>query len=125
MGSHPLNLTIRFLLELAALIAFGFWGWQQGGAIERWLAYFLALGLPIAAAAIWGVFNVVNDPSRSGKAPIVVPGFIRLIIELAFFTLAIWAQHSLGYPTVSLVFGSVVVIHYLVSYDRIMWLIRQ
>ena len=29
MGSHPINLTIRFLLELSALAAIGIWGWNQ------------------------------------------------------------------------------------------------
>ena len=28
MGSHPLNLALRFLLELVAIGAVGFWGWR-------------------------------------------------------------------------------------------------
>lgn len=35
MGSHPLNLTIRFLLEVAALLAPGIWGWQQRDSWPR------------------------------------------------------------------------------------------
>jgi hypothetical protein len=30
MGSHPLNLAVRFALELSALAALGVWGWRQG-----------------------------------------------------------------------------------------------
>lgn len=122
MGSHPVNLVIRFLLEIAALLALGIWGWRQG---EYWWRYILAFGVPILAALIWGVFAVPNDPSRSGSAPIAVPGFLRLMIELSIFTLAIWAIYDLNYYRISLVLGLIVVIHYILSYDRILWLLRQ
>lgn len=79
MGSHPVNLAPRFLLELAALLALGIWEWQQS---ESWLRFVLVLAVPIIAAAIWGTLNVPHDPSRSGAAPVVVPGVLRLDIEL-------------------------------------------
>jgi hypothetical protein len=119
----PVNLAIRFLLELAALIILGLWGWRFSN--NMWLQYAMAISTPGAAAAIWGIFNVPNDPSRSGNAPIVVPGFIRFIIELLFFAVATWALHDLGYMKLSLTYGVVVVVHYLVSYDRIMWLLKH
>ena len=125
MGSHPLNLAIRFLLELTALVALGIWGWQQGHNGYAWLGYVLAMGLPIMAAAIWGIFNVPDDPSRSGKAPVIVAGTLRLLIELTFFSFACWALYDLGYTTFCMVLGGVVVVHYLVSYDRIFWLMKQ
>jgi len=123
MGSNPLNLAIRFLLEVAALITFGIWGWYTGN--PGWLPYAMAIGIPTIAAVIWGIFNVPDDPSRSGNAPVVVPGVIRLIIELAFFALATWALYDLGYSRMSIVFGVVAVLHYLVSYDRIIWLLKR
>jgi hypothetical protein len=122
MGSNPINLAIRFLLELTALIVIGIWGWNQS---EGWLQYILAFGLPIIMATIWGTFAVPNDPSRSGNAPIVVPGIIRLVVELAFFSIATWVLYDLGYIRLSWVFGIIVVIHYLVSYDRIIWLFKH
>ena len=93
MGSNPINLAFRFILELAALIIFGLWGWNLGTGILR---YVLTLGIPILAAAAWGTFAVLDDPSRSGKAPVPVPGIIRLLLELAFFALATWALFDLG-----------------------------
>ena len=123
MGSHPLNLILRFLLELAALATLGIWGWQYGDG--SWLGYMLAAGLPIIAAVVWGVFNVPNDPSRSGKAPVVVPGIVRLIIELLLFALATWALYDLSYVLLSWVLAGVVMLHYLISYNRIIWLIKQ
>jgi hypothetical protein len=122
MGSHPINLAIRFLLELSALLAMGVWGWRQG---EGWFRFLLALGVPIIAAIVWGTFAVPNDPSRSGAAPIAIPGILRLAIELAFFIFAIWALYDLGFTGLSWILGIIVALHYIVSYDRILWLIKQ
>ena len=122
MGSHPINLAIRFLLELIALLAIGFWGWNQS---EGWLQYILAFGLPIILASIWGTFAVPNDPSRSGKAPVPIPGILRLAIELIFFSIATWTLYELGYSNLALLFGAIALIHYFISYDRIIWLIKQ
>lgn len=122
MGSHPINLTIRFLLELTALAAIGGWGWKLS---DGWFRFVLALGVPIIVATIWGTFAVPNDPSRSGAAPIVVSGIVRLAIELAVFAFATWTLHDLGFTRLSWILGVLVVIHYIISYDRIMWLIIQ
>ena len=122
MGSHPINLAVRFLLEMSGLISVGIWGWKQG---EGWLRFVLAIGIPTVLAAIWGTFAVPDDPSRSGSAPIVTLGIIRLIIEIGFFVCAIWSLYELGFIKVSFAFGIVVALHYLLSYDRIRWLISQ
>ena len=120
MGSHPINLAIRFILELTALVALGIWGWKQS---DGWLRFALSFGIPIIAAAIWGIFAVPNDPSRSGEAPIVISGILRLAIELAFFSIAAWTMHHMGYTRLSCIFGIIIVVHYISSYDRIIWLI--
>ena len=122
MGSHPINLIIRFLLEIIALITFGIWGWKES---DGWFRFVLAIGIPIILAAIWGTFAVPDDPSRSGAAPIATPGVIRLAIELEFFALATWSLHDIGWIKISLAFGIIVVLHYVVSYDRIIWLMSH
>lgn len=120
MSSHPLNLTVRFLLELSALFVLGMWGWQLR---EDGLRFVLAIGIPLLLAVLWGVFAVPNDPSRSGKAPVPVPGWLRLLLELAFFGLAVGALADLGYSIAAWLLGLLVFVHYLVSYDRIRWLL--
>ncbi len=122
MGSHPINLTIRFLIEVSTLLAVGVWGWRQS---EGWFRFVLALGIPIIFAAMWGTFAVPNDPSRSGEAPVPVSGKVRLILELVFFAIGTWTLYQMGNPPLSLIFGTIVVVHYLVSYDRVNWLIQQ
>ena len=122
MGSHPINLAIRFILELTALASTGIWGWKQS---DGWLRFALAIGIPIVFAAIWGTFAVPNDPSRSGNAPIAIPGFVRLALELGIFAFATWAFYDTGYAKISLALGIITIIHYIISYDRIQWLISR
>lgn len=122
MGSHPINLIFRFLLEIVALFAFGFWGWTLS---HGWSKLVLALGIPIILAVVWGVFAVPGDPSRSGLAPVAIPGFLRVILELAFFSFAYWCIKEIGYGKLSLLFGILVLLHYILSLDRLKWLFSQ
>ena len=48
------NLGLRFLLELAALAAVGWWGWHIGGSTLGRLV--LAIVLPLGVALVWGAF---------------------------------------------------------------------
>lgn len=122
MEFKAINLAARFILEMSGLIILGIWGWNVG---EGLLKPVLALGVPIVAATFWGVFAVLDDPSRSGKAPVVVPGLVRLVLELSFFSSVVLALLELGYSIFGWVFGMIVVVHYLASYERIAWLLRQ
>lgn len=122
MGSNPINLAVRFLLEIAGLMAIGYWGWQQG---EGFLAIILAIGVPVIAAVLWGTFAVPEDPSRSGKAPVPIPGILRLVLETAYFGFATWAFYEAGTPLLGLVYAIVVLLHYAFSYDRLLWLVKQ
>ena len=114
------NLALRFGLELAALAGLAFAAWHYTSGALRWGAVIL---VPLVAAVIWGVFNVPDDPSRSGQAPIVVPGSVRLGLELLVLgggaaALAIAGRRDLG-----VVLGVLVVFHYAVSMSRIEWLL--
>lgn len=122
MGNHPANLALRFLLELTALFIAGLWGWNQN---DSWMRYILVLSIPLTLAVIWGVFAVPNDPSRSGNAPIPTPGFIRLIIEMLIFGFAVWSLYDLELIKLALGLGILVVLHYIISYDRIIWIISK
>jgi len=122
MGSNPINLAVRFILEISGLLAFGRWGWLQADGVFK---YGLALGLPLLAAVVWGTFAVPGDPSRSGKAPVPVPGVLRLVLELVYFSAATWALFAAGLPALGGIFGGIVLMHYGISYDRIAWLLKQ
>lgn len=58
MSNQPVNLAVRFILELVVLSAFGWWDWQRGAEVLR---PGLALGLPLLIAVIWITFAVPED----------------------------------------------------------------
>jgi ABC-type uncharacterized transport system permease subunit len=118
---HPLNLAVRFFMEIAALVALGYWGFSRHDGTWQFL---LGLGLPLLAAAAWGIFAVPGDRSRSGDAPVPVPGVVRLLLELAFFGAAAWALYDAGRPVLALILAAVAAVHYALSYDRIGRLLR-
>jgi len=122
MSSNPINLALRFMLEMAALFALGYWGWTQHDGIWRFV---WGLGLILFAAVVWGTFAVPEDPSRSGKAPVPVPGAVRLVIELVFFAAGTWAFIAADRPLWGFALGILTVIHYALSYDRIIWLLKR
>ena len=83
------------------------------------------IGLPLFAAVLWGTFAVPDDPSRSGKSPVPVPGFLRLLLELAFFATGAWCCFAAGQSTWGWILGLSTLLHYILSYDRITWLLKQ
>lgn len=122
MSNNPINLAVRFALEMAALVALAMGGAALAGGVLR---IALAVLLPVIGAAAWGTFRVPGDASSKGGAPVPVPGFVRLVLELALFAAAVGLWWLAEYHTAALVLALVVVVHYAVSYDRILWLLRQ
>ncbi len=121
MGAHPVNLALRFALELAALAAMGYGGYHLDPRVGvRWG---LAIGLPLVAAVLWGVFAVPGDPSRSGDTVVATPGWLRLVLELAIFGAATWALAHTGARGSSAALGGLTLLHYAASYDRVWWLL--
>lgn len=122
MSLHLLNLVLRFILEMTALVGIGMWGWNQ---TDGWMRFIAAIGLPMIAATIWGVFNVPGDPSRSGNAPVVVPGIVRLLIEAVFFACGALTFFALAYDTFAATFAVIVLVHYVAAINRVLWLVRR
>lgn len=79
--------------------------------------------LPVVAAVIWGTFAVPNDPSRSGGAPVPVPGSVRLLLEFVILGGAFVVMYVEGLFYPSVVFISLVIIHYILARERIRWLL--
>jgi hypothetical protein len=115
------NLALRFLLELAALAGLGAAAWKLGSGPERWVAVVV---VPVAAAAIWGLFNVLGDPSRSGAAPVEVNGWVRLALELSILGGGAAAVAFASRPELGMVLALAILGHYLASLDRVEWLVR-
>lgn len=119
MSKHPLNLLIRFLMEIAALVILAMWGWHY---TSNWLRYLLAIGLPLLAATLWGIFRIPNDPN---PAPVEVPGIVRLAYELFLFGFASWALYNMGYMSAACTMSIITIISYTAGYDRTLKMLKN
>jgi hypothetical protein len=61
------NLLLRFLLELFALGALGYWGLKTGSATITKVV--LGCGAPVVAAVLWGTFVSPRAPPRPRCCP--------------------------------------------------------
>ena len=120
-GFHPVNLAFRFILEIVALVSIGIGAFSLSDGLFAWV---LGIGLPVVAATCWGVFNGPGDESRSGNAPVAVPGPVRLLIEVLVFAAAV-ALLSLVSTTAAMILAAASLVHYLMSLDRIRWLLAN
>lgn len=122
MSKNSLNLALRFILELAAIASLIIWIIKKFEGIPMLI---LVISIPVLFASIWGIFAVKGDPSRSGKTVIQTPGWARLILEFIMFAVSGLALYAANFFTASLIFLGIVVLHYIISYDRILWLLRK
>jgi len=114
-----MNLALRFILELCALAALVYWGFHASE--NTWIQIMLGIGVPLLAAIAWGTFRVPDDP---GKAPVVVPGKVRLLLELAFWSAAVLGLAAAGQATLAWVFALAVVVNNALMPERLLRLWR-
>jgi hypothetical protein len=79
MADNPLNVALRFLLEVAGLFALGYWGWTNHDGVQGLV---WSLGLVVGATSVWAVFRVPDD---GGPPGVVTPGWARLPTGAAHF----------------------------------------
>jgi Protein of unknown function (DUF2568) len=101
------NLALRFLLELCALGALGYWGLKTGNGTITKVA--LGVGAPLVAAVVWGTFV-------SPQAPVQLPGLMVLILQVLVFGSAAAALVATGHRTLAVVFVVIVVINAILMY---------
>lgn len=85
------NAALAFVLELAMLAGFGYAGYQVSpGSLPGWV---LAVGLPVGAMVVWGIFFA----PRSIRRLSIVPG---ALLSLGLFLLSAaalwWVGQSLA-----------------------------
>ncbi|WP_433945301.1 YrdB family protein [Paenibacillus sp. SN-8-1] len=99
---QSLNLVLRFLLELAALAAYGYWGFHTGNHAA--LKFLLGLGTPIAAAVLWGLFG-------SPKASYPLGGAAYFVLELVVFGLSAAALYAVGAHKMALILAILLIVN--------------
>jgi hypothetical protein len=98
---RQLNLALKFLLELAALVAVGVWA---ASIADGALAVVLAIGLPAAVAVLWGTFAAPKARRR-------LPLRLRAPFELGVFALAALALWQAGSAAWGAAFASIAVVN--------------
>lgn len=83
-----LVLGARLLLEVLLLVVLGWWGWRVGSGVA---GAALAVAVPLAAAVVWGL---VVAP----RARLVVPSWVRVVVEIGLFTAGAAALAWLTHP---------------------------
>ena len=95
---HVANEGLALLLEIAAIVALGWWGFATGGHIL--INIVLGLGAPVAAMVLWGLFA-----APKAKFSVALP-FV-LAVKAAVFGGAALAMYGLDRPTLAIVFAVV------------------
>jgi len=95
---HVVNEGLAFLLELLALAALAWWGAEIGSGL--FVHLLLGIGLPLAAAVVWGVF-------ASPRARVRLPLAGILAVKAVVFGAAMLGVDALGHRTPAVVFGVV------------------
>ncbi|MCQ6557167.1 YrdB family protein [Paenibacillus mendelii] len=101
------NLCLRFLIELCALTALGYWGFYAGkGYLVKII---LGIGLPLLAAVIWGMFV-------SPKASIPTTGIIRFLLEICVLGAGGVALYAAKYDKLAILYAIVMMVNLTFTY---------
>jgi uncharacterized protein DUF2568 len=95
------NLGLKFLLELAAIAAFAYWGASHSPVI---LAVSLAIVIPAAFVTAWGIWAAPRSPRRLRRPA-------RVVFELGCFALAAVALIAAGAAVVGIAYAVVAAVN--------------
>ncbi|MWC30183.1 YrdB family protein [Paenibacillus sp. MMS18-CY102] len=101
-----LNLGLTFILELCAVAALGYWGFQAGSNLP--LRLILGLGAPTLMVLVWGTY-------LSPKASIPVEGAWKALMIAIVFALAALALYAAGHPTIAVWFFAIFLLNYMIN----------
>ena len=105
---RAVNDGVRFILEICALAAICWWGWQPGrSSASRRL---LAVGGVVLLSVVWGVFRSESD------AIVEVPTAVRILIEVVAFGAATAALVAVGRTGLAVAFAVVAGINEILEY---------
>lgn len=97
-----INTAIAFFLELAMLIAFGYWGFH--GEKSTWLKWLLGIGIPLIVIVAWGFWMAPRSEYRLG----LLPG---VIVSSILFLLAAAALYQTGQTTLATIMAVITIVH--------------
>jgi hypothetical protein len=84
-----INAALAFVLELAMLAAFGYWGFHgDKSLLAKWI---LGIGLPVFTAVIWGMYLAPRAAHRLGN---ISGNFLSLILFLSGAAALYYTGHT-------------------------------
>jgi hypothetical protein len=96
------NDAVRFLLELATLIAVAWFCWRQPDRV--YVKVLVAVAAPVVIGTIWAIWISANSAT-------VVDDPLRLLLEVAVFGSGVAALLALNQPGWALLMGCVATVH--------------
>ena len=106
MGLRAANLALRFLLELGALAAVGYWGLETGDGTTGWLLAAAAVG---AVVVVWALYV-------APKARFDLAHQLRFAVELAVWVTAGAALIATDHVWLGVAFVLVAVVSGVLNY---------
>ena len=84
-----INAALAFILELAMLAAFGYWGFHgDKSLLAKWI---LGIGLPVITAVIWGMYLAPRAAHRLGN---ISGNLLSLILFLCGAAALLYTGHT-------------------------------
>jgi len=102
------NAAVRFLLELCALGALGYWGFRTGSATAVKIT--LGIGMPLLAAVLWMIFGAPGAPKR-------LHGPWHIGLEVLILGGAALALYAAGNHVLAVAFAAVVLVNEILLYS--------
>lgn len=112
-----------FLLEVVGLIGIGRLGWHLGTNLP-WSLSLSALFVALSSA-VWTLFRTRGFVPSGGDPVIAVPGAVRVVIEMTFYTLGAFGLWVSGWEIAAIVFLAGVVIVSIAMRDRLSGLLAN
>ncbi len=100
------NDGLRFVLELSALAAVGYWGWSEHGGVWRWV---LVVAAPLAIALVWGRWVAPKARARVGDP-------WKLLLEVLVFGSAVAALAAADEVVQAIVLAAATVLHLALTF---------
>jgi hypothetical protein len=97
-----MNAALAFLLELAMLAAFGYWGFYgDKSLLAKWI---LGIGLPVLTAVVWGMYLAPRAANRLGN----INGNL---LSLILFLCGAAALYYTGHPLLAITFAVTAIVN--------------
>jgi Protein of unknown function (DUF2568) len=100
------NAAFRFLLEVSALVAIGYWGFTSADGA---MAFVRGLCVPLLMVVVWGTFGAPGAPLRAALP-------VRLALLAVIYGWAVAALASTGHVVLAVALGVGAVVNTVLLY---------